>query len=146
MFSVKTIKRALLIISLIFANSFADDCAPFYCDMNSNESIAECNGVITGSLTYPAGVNDNAASFDGASEVNFPGSIFDAESGTITLWVKKNSNDEKGGIIEMGALGFPDSLGMFYADYNNIYFEMRNSNNDYSTVFYLNAIFVIFSK
>jgi hypothetical protein len=140
MFSVKTIKKTLLIISLIFANSFANDCAPFYCNMGSNESISECNGVITGSLTYPAGVNNNAASFDGASEVNFPGSIFDAESGTITLWVKKNATDEKGGIMEIGHLGGLNSFGMFYAYDSNIYFEMRNSNNDLSTVFYSDAL------
>jgi hypothetical protein len=120
--------------------SFAIECAPFYCNMGNSEAISNSNGTIHGSLTFVGGINGNAASFDGTSDVNFTGSIFNSTSGSVSLWFQKNTTDEKGGIMEIGHIGSPNSIGLFYANTNGVYFEMRNSNNQYKVIYALNAI------
>jgi len=127
-----------LVFSL--ASAIAGDCAPFHCGLDSSEAIAESNGTITGTLTFLAGVNGAAANFNGTADVRFTGSLFDSSSASVSLWFKKNSSDEKGGILEIGQLGTPNSIGVFYAHTDNVYFEMRNSNSELKVAVALNVL------
>lgn len=139
-----SLKRLSLIVLCLSAfiptPSFATECAPFYCSLESNEAISECNGIINGDLTFVVGVNDNAASFNGTADVNYIGDIFDSSSGSVSLWFKKNSTDQKGGIMEIGHIGVPNSIGIFYANSDYVYFEIRNANNEYKVVYASDAI------
>lgn len=137
--------KTLLLSALWFFStslnlSLATECAPFYCNLDSNTDIVQSNGTINGILTFPIGVNSTAASFDGTAHVSFTDTIFNDPSASVSLWFKKNSTDLKGGIIEIGQIGSLNSLGIFYANSNNIYLEMRNSNNQYKVVFAENAL------
>ncbi|MDD1751388.1 MAG: PASTA domain-containing protein, partial [Methanothrix sp.] len=108
----------------------AATCESFYCNMGSNESISGCNGTIYGNLTFVPGVNGSAINMDGTSYVAFTGDLFDSPVGSVSLWFKKNSADEGGGIMEIGQIGQANSIGVFYNG-NNVYFEVRNAVSTY---------------
>lgn len=100
--------------------SLANECAPFYCSFDDTDAIVQSGGTMNGALTFPPGVNGTAANFGGATSVRFITTLFDTPNGSVSLWFKKNSPDEKGGILEIGRLGTPDSIGIFYANSNNV--------------------------
>ena len=133
-------------ISIVCGSSLAGvcassgECSPFYCSLEDEESITDCHGVINGELTFVPGVNGNAASFDGTSDVDYVGDIFDSPSGSVSLWLEKNSGDQKGGIMEIGHIGAPNSKGIFYSDSDYVYFEIRNADNRHEVVYAPNAI------
>lgn len=129
------LKRCIVIWSWLYAladpSSLAAECAPFYCSFASNEAIIQSGGIINGILTFPSGVNGTAANFNGTANVKFTGQIFDAPSGSLSLWFKKNSSDQQGGIMEIGRLGTPNSMGVFYNYSDDVYFEIRNAASQY---------------
>lgn len=131
---------AFYLFVCVFIPCFASECVPFYCSLESEGSIIDCNGVITGSLTFVPGVDGNAANFDGASDVNFTDNIFDVPAGSISLWFKKNSGHNCGGIWQIGSLGQKSSMGLFYNSQDCIYFEIKNESLDLKQVYALDSI------
>lgn len=131
---------------LIFAPSstvacfYLAECSPFYCSFESNGAVLDCNGVIDSELSFVPAVNCNGAYFDGNDYVRFSGDMFNSSSGSISLWFKKNSADNAGGIVQIGHLGTANSIGIFYAYSDDIFFEIRNNNSDYKTINSPNAI------
>lgn len=127
---------------LVFSPSFsnADDCAPFHCDLGNRDAIFAASGTISGTLTFLPGVNGAAASFNGAADVRFLAGIFEASSASVSFWLKKNSSDLKGGILEIGQLGTPNSAGVFYANTNSVYFEMRNASGELKVAYALDVL------
>jgi hypothetical protein len=115
-------------------------CSPFYCSMGSKQIISDCNGTINGALTFVGGVNGKAANFNGASKINYAGNIFDVPSGSVSFWFKKNANDEHGGIMEIGSIGSPNSLGIFYNNSKDVFFEIKNDKSDTERVIAPNVI------
>ena len=123
------------------ASPLAAECAPFYCSLGNRDAILQSGGtVVNGTLTFPAGINGPATSFNGSANARFTGPLFDAPSGSLSLWFRKNSSDAQGGIMEMGHLGSPNSIGLFYANSSTLYFEMRNSSSQYKTVYAAGAL------
>jgi len=116
------------------------ECATFYDSLNDAYSVSANGGSVSGSLSFTSGVNGNGASFNGGTSVRYSSSIFNPESGSVTFWIKKNSADIKGGIMQIGQLGQKNSIGIFYNNQNDLYFEVRNDNNAYSTTYSLGAL------
>lgn len=136
-----TIVFCLLIF--VLRPSLATECAPFYCNMDSNEAISDCNGIINGILTFVDGVDGNAANFNGTSDINFTNNIFDVPAGSISLWFKKNSAHNRGGIWQIGSLGQNDSMGLFYDlqdNVYNVYFEIKNNSGVFKHAYALDSI------
>jgi len=119
----------------VISPSLPGECAPFYCSFDSETAITQCNGTVNGALTFPIAVNCLGANFNGTVDVRFTGQIFDTPAGSLSLWFKKNSSDQKGGIMEIGRLGTPNSMGIFYANSDYVYFEIRNSANEYRVAY-----------
>lgn len=107
--------------------ALADECAPFYESLNDAGSVAQNGGVVTGTLTFSAGVNNDAGSFNGATSVLYTDSVFAAAEGSFTFWFRKNSADGQGGILEIGNMGSANSIGALYRPDGSIACEIRNS-------------------
>ncbi|MCP4248905.1 MAG: hypothetical protein GY778_17820 [bacterium] len=101
------------------------ECAPFYVGLQDAASVTADGGLVTGSVGYTAAVNENGADFDGSGYITFSGSVFDAPRGSVSFWFRKNSADSAGGIAQIGALGQPNSIGLFYVNQVDLHFEMR---------------------
>ncbi len=135
MYINKFIVSNLWFFALVISPSLAGECAPFYCSFDSETAITQCSGTVNGALTFPIAVNGLGANFNGTVDVKFTGQIFDNPAGSLSLWFKKNSSDPKGGIMEIGRLGTPNSMGIFYANSDYVYFEIRNAANEYRVVY-----------
>jgi len=105
MYINKFIVSNLWFFALVISPSLAGECASFYCSFDSETAITQCNGTVNGALTFPIAVNGLGANFNGTVDVKFAGQIFDTPAGSLSLWLKKNSSDQKGGITEIGRLG-----------------------------------------
>jgi len=116
MCSKKVIQICFWLFASILSPSFAGECAPFYCSLDSEPAITQCGGTVNGAITFSPGVIGLGANFNGAADVSFVDDIFDTPAGSLSLWLKKNSSDPKGGIMEIGRLGMPNSMGVFYAN------------------------------
>jgi hypothetical protein len=103
------------------------DCEPFHDSLDSLESIAANGGVVSGTLGFAPAVNGQGVIFTGAGHVSYAGDLFAADSGSLSLWFSRNSTDAEGGIAQIGTLGQPNSLGIFYVAENDLVFEMRNA-------------------
>jgi hypothetical protein len=135
MYLKKFIVISFWLFASVISTSLAGECAPFYCSFDSETAITQCNGTVNGVLTFPIAVNGMGANFNGTVDVKFTGQIFDTPAGSLSLWLKKNSSDQKGGIMEIGRLGTPNSMGIFYANSDYVYFEIRNAANEYRVVY-----------
>ena len=135
-------KKIIGIIMLFSAASYAvgAELSPFHDSLNGVSSIVENNGVIYGNLAFVSGMKGNSAKFNGNNTyVEYPNTLFNAESGSITLWFRKNSSDTAGGVFQIGQLGTPNSIGLFYNYNTGIYFEIRNSST-YAITYKLNTL------
>ena len=131
----KLILSNLWLFASVLSPSLAGECAPFYCSFDNETAIDQCSGMVNGALTFPIAVNGLGANFNGTVDVRFTGQIFDTPAGSLSLWLKKNSSDQKGGIMEIGRLGTPNSMGIFYANSDYVYFEIRNAANEYTVAY-----------
>lgn len=127
----------LAVISILVfccGRSIGDECAPFYCSLDSNEAIEECNGVISCEPSFVPGVDGNAMACGPTCKVTFYGEDFNSSSGSVSVWFKKTTGDLKGGIWEIGQIGGHNGIGLFYTDYNDVRFEMENDEGHYEQV------------
>src|SRR3989338_6270676 len=67
------------------------DTAVFYDSLDNLASINANGGSVSGNLGFSWGPNHNAANFDGTSYITYTNPVFNAESGSISLWVKAKS-------------------------------------------------------
>ena len=127
------VRTSLILCALVFglcAGQAAGECASFYDSLNDAESINANGGIIAGPLAFAPAVNGSGAVFNGACHVTYSDELFAASSGSVALWFRKFSPDEAGGIWQIGTLGQPNSVGVFYAGQSNVHFELRNSNGE----------------
>ncbi len=117
---------SIILLGLSAGRALAE-CAPFYDSLNDTDSIESNAGVITGPLAFAPAVNANGALLSGTCHVTYSGDLFNAGAGSASLWFKKTSPDEAGGILQIGTLGQPNSLGLFYNGQTNLYLEARNN-------------------
>ncbi len=110
------------------------ECAALHTSLNSSTAVQDSGGVITGPLTFTAAVNGDGADFGGSSFVTWNSSLFNAPRGAISFWFRKNSSDTEGGILQIGLLGQPNSLGVFYVGQDTIVFELRNAASDVAAI------------
>ncbi len=109
------------------ATVVGDECAPFYESFNDGVSVAQNGGVISGTVLFSAGINNNAVEFTGAGSVLFTNSVFAAETGSLSFWFRKSSSDAQGGILQIGNVGAANSIGVLYRPDGSIACEIRNS-------------------
>jgi hypothetical protein len=109
-------------------------CAPFYDSLNDPASVQASGGVINGPLDFAPGVNGNAAVFGGATSIVYSADVFTSPTGSAALWFRKTSPDEDGGILQIGTVGQPNGLGVFYAGTSDAYFEIRNHDGTLAQV------------
>ncbi len=110
------------------------ECALFYDSLNDADSIAASGGEISGTVVFVPGINGHGALFDGASHVAYSDTAFATATGSVTLWFMRTGSDSAGGILQIGTLGSPNSLGLFYVDEDDLCFELRNSSGDLTQV------------
>ena len=127
--------RAALIFPLLVTIAFsvpirADQFAPFHDPLANAASIADNGGVITGWVGFAPAVNGSGAVFTSRGNITYANSVFAANSGSISFWFNKFSSDDSGGIAQLGTLGQANSLGIFYLNTTDIFFEARNAAGD----------------
>lgn len=118
-----------------------------FCDpMQSAEEIQLRGGHIYGwgiygDPTFAPGVYGNGICLDGYDysperddSIAYTKDLFNAASGSLLLWFKRTSDNERGGIAQIGMLNTINSLGIFYVDYDDLFFEIRNSADHYEQV------------
>jgi hypothetical protein len=115
-------------------NRTAAQCAPFHDSLNDASSITANGGVVTGTVDFTPAVNETGAVFSGAGYVTYANAVFASQPGSLSMWFRKNSSDAAGGIAQIGSLGQPNSIGVFYADQTDVRFEMRNDAGDLTAV------------
>ncbi len=99
---------------------------PFHQSLDSTAAILAGGGVITAPIGYGPGVVGHAAVLDGGA-VAFSNPAFAASAGSVSLWLRKDTADASGGILQIGVLGTPNSLGLFYVNGSDVVLEMRNA-------------------
>jgi len=125
------------LVSLLIAGATRSpaDCAPFYESFNSSASIAANGGSVFGTPTFTSGVNGNAATWSAVGHVSYPVRDFRTAGGTVALWYKKTAATAAGGIWQIGNVGQPSSLGLFYLNTNDLCFEARSASGDATQVY-----------
>ena len=111
------------------------DCAPFYESFESLASIEANGGTVTGTLTFAPGGNGNAARCEPASHVTYSDRNFRTAAGAVALWYRKSTGAASGGLWQIGTLGQASSIGLFYANTTDVWFEMRSSSGQYAQVY-----------
>lgn len=115
-------------IVLLICRPARGECALFHGALESQSQITGDGGTINGSAAFITGVNGNAIEFSGSGFAVFGGDEFQSDSGSISFWIRKTSPDAQGGILQIGNLGQPNSLGVFYINENDIVFEIRGQS------------------
>jgi hypothetical protein len=105
-------------------------CALFYDGLDNAASIAENGGIVSGTLHFDPGVNGQAADFGGQAIVTYWGDLYRSLTGAVSFWVRKSSADAEGGILQIGTLGQPNSMGVFYVNQTDLIFEIRNNASE----------------
>jgi len=123
----------LVVVAQVALGSAAA-CPVFRDSLNGAQSVADSGGVIFGSPDFVVGVNMDAVEFDGASHIRYADDAFDATRGTVSLWIAKTSASTFGGILQLGSLGSPNSLGLFYNNGSDLFFEVRTASNDVALI------------
>lgn len=100
-------------------------CAVFHDGLESVAAMTTNGGTVNGSVAFVAGVNSNAIEFTGTGFALFSGPPFASAAGSLSMWLQKNSTDTQGGIAQIGSIGQNNSVGVFYANQNDLVFEVR---------------------
>lgn len=108
--------------------------------LNDLGSIGETGGTVVGSVTFEGAVNQDGVRFHGAAKIRYEDSVFNAARGTVTFWIAKPSAETFGGVLQIGLLGTPNSLGVFYNDQTDLYFEIRSTTNEWGAAVAYNAL------
>ncbi len=126
--------RVVMLVALALSGLFtplaAADCAVRYDGLETSAGVEANGGFISGTLQFTPAVNGNGASFSGSQYIIYADSAFVAEAGTLTFWFRKNSADTDGGIVQLGTIGQPRSLGLFYVADDYLVFEMRDDDGN----------------
>jgi len=124
--SVRTTGRIAVLMLLAGGSAALAECARLHESLDSAAAITASGGVISGTLAFVAGINGNAAAFDGGTQVTHASGALTASAGSLALWVRRSGVNGQGGIAEIGVIGQPTSLGLFYFNDTDLVFEMRN--------------------
>ena len=142
---LSTCSIALAMCLVLPASSSRADCTGFQDHLEDEASILANGGEIHGDVTFEPGAYGNAVCFP-PPEGNPPSPInyvrylderFTVESGAISFLFRRTTSTEQGGILQIGELSTPNSLGVFYntvADDVYVFFEMRNNAGAYQQV------------
>ena len=125
-------RHAYIFVPVLLAVAFAEpvrgQCELFHGAMESHSGVTGIGGTINGSAGFVSGVNGNAIEFSGGGFAVFGGSQFQSDTGSISFWLRKNSPDAQGGIFQIGSVGQPNSIGVFYINGDEIGFEVRGNS------------------
>lgn len=113
---------------ILLSPSARGQCALFYGALESQFDVNDVGGTINGSAAFVTGVKGNAINFSGAGLAVFGDTRFQSDSGSLSFWLRKTSADEQGGVFQIGNLGQPNSIGVFYINNNDIVFEIRGDS------------------
>ncbi len=117
---------ATMMMLLASAGAAKADCAFFHESCEGTASIVANDGVTFGPLSFEPAVNSNGIHF-GSGNVRYLSDQFRQTVGSISFWIRKTSADDNGGVLQIGQLGEPDTIGVFYTGQSNIVLEMRNA-------------------
>lgn len=105
----------MLALSLTFGATlqiaFAQ-CADVSDSLENPSATASAGGVISGGAVFAPAVNGNGVTLAGNGFVSYASGVFNAPSGSVTLWIRKNAVDTTGGLFQIGILGQPNSIGL----------------------------------
>lgn len=101
------------------------ECAVLHDPLQSPTEVASAGGVVMGSASFDTAVNGNGVSLFGGGFIDYASAGVASDRGSISLWVRKSAADSAGGIAQIGVIGQPSSLGLFYANDNDLFFEIR---------------------
>ncbi|MFQ5502519.1 MAG: LamG-like jellyroll fold domain-containing protein [Phycisphaerae bacterium] len=102
-------------------------CVPFHDSLDNLTTVNSNNGIVIGSVTFAPAVNGPGAVFNSSGSLIYTNALFNAPSGAVSLWFRKNSPDDSGGIMQIGTIGQPNSLGLFYVGQTDLFLEARNN-------------------
>lgn len=110
------------------------ECASFYDGLNELAALLANGGSVNGSANFVAGVNDLALEFNGATSVSYPPVTSTDQAGSISLWFKPSTGASDGGLLQVGELGQPNSIGLFYVNQCDLVFETRNASGGLTAI------------
>ncbi|RIK67261.1 MAG: hypothetical protein DCC65_06835 [Planctomycetota bacterium] len=102
-------------------------CVPFADGLESAASIAAAGGFVSGSAAFSPAVSGSGVTLSGSGFITYSNSIFNAASGSVAMWVRKNAADAGGGLFQIGIVGQPHSVGLVYGNDDDLYLEARGA-------------------
>lgn len=122
----------LLILTSLAAGALP--CHPFSDSLDSLNSIIANGGTMNGPITFVPAANNNGLQINGATAITYTNSLFTSQSGSVAFAYTKTTNDQSGGLIQIGTLGSPNSIGLFYNFGNDLFYEIKNSAGTYTQI------------
>ena len=110
------------------------DCPPLRDSLTDQSVVLGNGGTINGPVSFVPAINDSGASFSGNASIRYESDLFRSSSGSVSLWFKKNSADDFGGIMQVGHLGELNSMGLFYVNGTDLRFEIRNASSTLAVI------------
>ncbi len=98
-------------------------CADLMDSLESLTTIVNAGGVISGVAGFAPAVCGNGITLAGNGFVSYSASAFNAPSGSVTMWVRKNATDYAGGLFQIGILGQSNSIGLAYENDCDLIFK-----------------------
>ncbi len=119
---------------LSLASAAGAECPPFHDSLNDQAKMVANGGAISGPVAFGSAVKGNGAYFSGNAYIRYTNQLFTSQEGSVSLWFRKTSSDVFGGIMQIGQLGQPNSVALFYNDQGHLYFEVRDSTGAYLAI------------
>jgi len=132
--------RVAVCLVLSCAVAPAGTCPEFRDSLNTPGAIGDAGGTVSGAITFVNAVNKDGVQFHGAARIRYADPVFNASRGTVAFWIAKPSAETFGGVLQIGLLGTPNSLGVFYNDQTDLYFEIRSAANEWGAAVANNAL------
>jgi hypothetical protein len=124
-----SVAATLWICVAILAPTSRAACPPFHAPLEDSIGVGANGGTITPPVSFAAAVKANGACVGEPGFVRYSGGLFDAETGSVSLWFKKSGSDPHGGILQIGQLGQAGSLGIFFNGGDDLFVELRTDTD-----------------
>lgn len=135
---------AVVLVALYLAFScgtaLAGPCPDVHDSLDDSGTIQAAGGTVSGSVTFVEAVNNSGIRFHGSAKIRYEDPIFSTPRGTVTFWLAKPTAETYGGVMQIGVLGTPNSLGVFYNGGSDLYFEIRSTTNDWGAALATNVL------
>lgn len=124
----------------VFGNGVAAQCVPFQDSLNDASSVSANGGVIVGPVSFAPGINSDGADVSSGGFIRYDDSLYNSDSGSVSLWVNKDGVDSTGGLFQIGQVGTPNSVGLFYASSTTVILEVRDNSGSLAQASSSNAL------